>query len=239
MKTKLTNKKILEILGTDSRYVSCDQIGALSRDQIGWLSRDQIGWLSRDQIGGLSCDQIGWLSRDQIGWLSRDQIGWLSRDQIGWLSEECQQAIGLKDVPTLEQPYTKILKAINGGKNLEMSAWHSCNTMHCIGGWTVVLTKGGKELERKLNSTATAARMILRASRPDAPLPNFNASNEAAMALHQGSRRRRTSPTQRTLSMNEPQNQIAKKAPAALKKASALEVMARVCQLMPTNSMPH
>lgn len=133
MKQKLTDEQVLEILGTDSRYVS------------------------------------------------RSQIGGLSPNQIGGLSPKCQKIIGLKDIPILENPYTKILEAVTSNK-LEMVTWHTCNTTHCVGGWTVVLTPGGKELENKFE-TATAARMILRASRPDAPLPNFTASNEAAMAF--------------------------------------------------------
>ena len=65
-----------------------------------------------------------------------------------------------------------------------MKTWHTCETTHCVGGWTVKLTPGGKELERKYH-TRLAAELILSASRPDAPLPNFTASNEAAMAFIQ------------------------------------------------------
>ena len=226
---KLTKQQILEIQGTDARYItkdqiswfSPDQIGALSPDQIGWLSPAQIGWLSPDQIGALSPDQIGcltpaqisWfspdqigaLSPDQIGWLSPDQIGGLSPDQIGWLSAaqigalspdqigalspdqigalspECRDVLNLKDIPKLEKPYTKILAAVNGG-GLEMQRWHTCETTHCIGGWTTTLTPKGKEFEAKFG-LPLAAELILKASRPDAPLPNFTASNEAAMAF--------------------------------------------------------
>ena len=102
-----------------------------------------------------------------------DQLSWLTRDQL--------EIIGLKNVPSLEMPYTKILAAVKSG-NLEMKTWHTCETTHCVGGWTVVLTKGGRELEQKYD-TRLAAELILRKSRPDAPLPNFTASNEAAMAF--------------------------------------------------------
>ena len=186
---KLTKQQILEIQGTDARYITKDQIswlspaqiGALSPDQIGWLSRSQIGALSPDQIGGFSPDEIGWLSRSQIGWLSAAQIGVLSPDQIGWLSPECRDVLNLKDIPKLEKPYTKILAAVNGG-GLEMQRWHTCETTHCIGGWTTTLTPKGKEFEAKFG-LPLAAELILKASRPDAPLPNFTASNEAAMAF--------------------------------------------------------
>jgi hypothetical protein len=130
---KLTQKQILELQGTDPRYVT------------------------------------------------KDQIGGLSRSQIGWLSPDCQAILNLKDIPKLEQPYTKILDAVKSG-GLEMEAWHTCETTHCVGGWTTTLTPKGKELESKFGRPL-AAELILRASRPEAPLPNFTASNEAAMAF--------------------------------------------------------
>ncbi len=162
----MTKKEALVIEGTDPRYVT----------------KDQIGGLSQDQISGLSRHQISGLSQDQIGWLSQDQISWLSRAQIGWLSQACQEIIGLKNVPTLEKPYTKILAAVKGGQQLNMRSWHTCETTHCIGGWTTTLTPKGKELEMKFG-LPLAAELILRASRPGAPLPNFTASDEAAMAF--------------------------------------------------------
>ena len=183
-------------------WLSQDQIGWLSQDQIGWLSQDQIGGLSRYQIGGLSQDQIGWLSQDQIGWLSQDQIGWLSQDQIGWLSQDqigglSQDQIGwlpektikkilaLKKECIWEKPYTKLLKAITAsGNRLIQSSWHTCETAHCVAGWTVTLAPHGKELEQKIG-TGPAARLILRSSRPDAPLPRFdgNADEDAILAF--------------------------------------------------------
>jgi hypothetical protein len=181
----MTEKEKLVIQGTDVRWLSRDQIGWLSPTQIGGLSTTQIGGLSRDQIGGLSRDQIGGLSPTQIGWLSPTQIGGLSPTQIGWLSRD-QKAIFeeiQKGVPILEKPYTKILEAIQGQGKLEMSTWHTCDTTHCIGGWTCVLTPGGRKFEALFSSPGDAAAQILRVSRPDAPLPNFMASNEAAMAF--------------------------------------------------------
>ena len=109
-----------------------------------------------------------------VGGLSSYQIGGMSRDQMAAIDSA-------KNVPILEKPYTKILEAINVG-GLEMETWHTCKTTHCVGGWTVTLAPGGKEFEAKWQ-TANAARMILSASRPGAPLPNFTASNEAAMAF--------------------------------------------------------
>ena len=117
-----------------------------------------------------------WLSGEQLSWLSRAQLSWLSRAQLETIE-------AMKAVPKLDKPYTQIMAAINGQGKLEMATWHTCETTHCLGGWTVVLTPKGREFETKCNDTGTAAALILRASRPDAPLPNFTASNEAAMAF--------------------------------------------------------
>src|SRR2546429_369256 len=103
MKNKPTPKQILEILGTDPRYVT--------RDQLSWLTRGQWSWLTRGQLSGLTRDQL--------------------------------EIVGLKNVPILENPYTQILAAVKTGA-LEMSTWHKCETTHCVGGWTVTLTPGGK-----------------------------------------------------------------------------------------------
>ena len=165
---KPTDEEVLVIQGTDPRYIT--------KEQIGWLSQEQIGELSRWQIGWLSQEQIGWLSRWQIGGLSRWQIGGLSQSGLAVLDEA-------KNAPILEKPYTKLLAVISNGEGkLEMANWHSCKTTHCVGGWLCELTPGGKELEKKWD-TQLAATFILRNSRPDAPLPNFTASNEAAMAF--------------------------------------------------------
>ena len=87
-------------------------------------------------------------------------------------------------IPTIDRPYKTILEAINAeGCSLEMGSWHQCKTTHCLGGWTVTLAgQAGSELEERFD-TEVAARAILRKSRPDAPLPNFYASNAAAMAF--------------------------------------------------------
>ena len=93
----------------------------------------------------------------------------------------------IRNAPKIQSPYTKILDAITkGGGTLNMSDWHSrtCKTTHCIGGWTVHLAgKDGYDLEKRLCSTPAAAAIILRASRPKSPLPNFYARNEAALAF--------------------------------------------------------
>ena len=94
------------------------------------------------------------------------------------------------EVPRLEKPYTAILKAIGtDGCSLEMNQWHTCQTTHCLAGWTVHLAgQKGYDLEKRFktvfqNGTPEAATFILLKSRPKAPLPNFYASNDEAMAF--------------------------------------------------------
>ena len=78
------------------------------------------------------------------------------------------------------------------GKNgLRMNDWHGqdcdetnwCETTHCRAGYAICLAgKAGFELEKKFGSEI-AGKMIYAVSRPDdRPLPDFHASDEAAMA---------------------------------------------------------
>ncbi len=169
--SNLSEARILEILGTHPAYVK--------KEEIGGLSARQIGWLSADQIGGLSADQIGWLSARQIGWLSARQIGWLSAD--GAIKVKAIRS----EVPLLKNPYTTILAAINSaGCKLDMGDWHSCKTTHCLAGWTIdKCGVAGYEAEKRFGGTPEAAALILLKSRPEAPLPNFYATNDQAMAF--------------------------------------------------------
>ena len=91
----------------------------------------------------------------------------------------------IESVPVLLKPYTRILEAIaRKGCKLDMGEWHQCETVHCAAGWIVHLAgKEGYDLERRLVSTLSAAKCILRKSRPEAPLPNFYATNEQALAF--------------------------------------------------------
>ena len=107
---------------------------------------------------------------------------YVTGEQLSCLSCLTRAQLNFQKAPVLRNPYTAILEKITGDGKLEMERWHTCETTHCLGGWTVCLTPGGRELEQRFD-TATAARIILIASRPDAPLPNFRASNQAAMAF--------------------------------------------------------
>src|SRR5205807_347706 len=114
---ELTRDEILEILGTDPREVS----------------EESFAWLSPAQIARLSPDQIARLSPAQIAWLSPDQIA-----KIKSVTDEFEK------IAPMEKPYSKILAAINSeGCKLNMSTWHSCDTVHCEAGWTVHLHPDG------------------------------------------------------------------------------------------------
>lgn len=54
-------------------------------------------------------------------------------------------------------------------------------TTHCRAGWAVTLCPKGKEMESRMG-TETAATLIYLASYPEMRIPDFYASNEAALA---------------------------------------------------------
>lgn len=86
------------------------------------------------------------------------------------------------DVPIIPDIDKAILAAIEAGGTLEMGDWHKCDTTHCRAGWAVHLAGNpGYGLERQFGTSAAGA-LIYAASRPDMPVPDFYASNEAAMA---------------------------------------------------------
>ena len=86
------------------------------------------------------------------------------------------------DIPVIPHIDAAIVAAIDGGGHLEMKDWHTCNTTHCRAGWAITLAgEAGAALEKKIGSSAAGA-LIYAASRPGARVPNFYASNDAAMA---------------------------------------------------------
>lgn len=86
----------------------------------------------------------------------------------------------------------KILAAIEAGLGrLDMGSWHGgddcdetnwCGTSHCRAGYAICLAgEAGFALERKYGPEV-AGRMIYAVSRPDAPVPDFFADTETALA---------------------------------------------------------
>ena len=88
----------------------------------------------------------------------------------------------LSGVPKIDKIDAKIVAAIQGGGHLDMSAWHRCGTTHCRAGWAITLAgEAGAALELAVGS-AVAGALIYAASRPDKPVPDFYAGDDAAMA---------------------------------------------------------
>jgi hypothetical protein len=67
-------------------------------------------------------------------------------------------------IPVIESIHRKVYAAVSAPARLEMSAWHSCETTHCRGGWVVTLAgEAGKALE-SFHGTLLAAQLIYRES---------------------------------------------------------------------------
>jgi hypothetical protein len=175
------DKKLMEILATQSP----------TKEQISWLSSEQISGLSRAQISGLSRAQISGLSRAQISWLSSEQISWLSSEQISWLSSEQMEFI--ESIPKVENLYTNILRVIKeemGGKPDQSTFGERnegkshCGSPMCIGGTTVWLAGNkGYKLAKEIGF-GSAAALIHKMSRPDAPVPRYDSyPNDWALAF--------------------------------------------------------
>lgn len=94
------------------------------------------------------------------------------------------KTVGLPEVPVVEDIDKKIWNRIKDFENgLYMSAWHTCRTTHCRGGWAIHLAgKEGYALEKRLGGidSELAARLIYEKSRPGKACPDFYCSDEEA-----------------------------------------------------------
>ena len=83
-------------------------------------------------------------------------------------------------VPVVPDIDAAILAAIEKGGQLEMSAWHTCETTHCRAGWAVVLAgDAGRALEDEFGADAAGA--LIYAASGSHPTPDWFAKNDAAM----------------------------------------------------------
>ena len=81
------------------------------------------------------------------------------------------------------QLHTKMLAALDTGGSLEMDAWHTCETTHCRAGWAVTLAgNAGKLLEAQVGPAAAGAFITMASCPWLERVPNFYATNEAALA---------------------------------------------------------
>ena len=158
----MIDNELLVLLGTDPREWSA------SGDALGRLFANASGAALGRLCANASGDDLGRLCANASG----DALGRLHEIHAG--------------VPKIDKPYSALKAEFDSGRlKLNMGQWHTCKTTHCIGGSVVHYAgKAGYDLEKKVGGdTAAAAALILRKSRPDAPLPNFYASNEAALAF--------------------------------------------------------
>jgi hypothetical protein len=90
-------------------------------------------------------------------------------------------ALGLPAAPVVPDIDARILSAIEAGGELNMGAWHTCETTHCRAGWAVHLAgEAGYALERA-TTPYLAGRLIYEASRPGVPAPFFFTDNVTAL----------------------------------------------------------
>jgi uncharacterized protein YjbI with pentapeptide repeats len=88
----------------------------------------------------------------------------------------------LPEAPLVSNLDGQILAAIAAGGALDMASWHACGTTHCRAGWAITLAgEAGRELEHRLGPNVAGALIYARAY-PDLPVPDFFATNEAALA---------------------------------------------------------
>ena len=130
---------------------------------------------SNEQLNRLSASTWDSLSESTLNSLSASTLNRLSASTI--FSK-------IKSIDPIEKIYTKLLAKITSqGCYLDMSTWHTCETVHCEAGWIVTMHPMGIELENFFGSTPFAAKLILQKSAPNMPLPNFYCDNESAMAF--------------------------------------------------------
>jgi hypothetical protein len=98
------------------------------------------------------------------------------------LSDANLSDANLRGVPKIEKIHQAVYAAASQPGALDMQSWHTCDTTHCRAGWVVHLAgDAGRAMEWCLGTSAAAA-MIYLASDPNiGNIPDFHATNEAAM----------------------------------------------------------
>ncbi len=89
----------------------------------------------------------------------------------------------LSDCPAkIPDIHKAVFEAASAPGALGMGQWH-CGTTHCRAGWVVTLAgDGGKVLEWAMGTPAAAAMIYLASDPKLEKMPDFYASNEAALA---------------------------------------------------------
>ena len=90
----------------------------------------------------------------------------------------------LEGIPLIPNIHQAVYEASIQPNALNMGSWHTCNTTHCRGGWVVTLAgPAGKALEWALGTPAAAAIIYLRSDPKLEKIPDFYASNDAALEV--------------------------------------------------------
>lgn len=87
-----------------------------------------------------------------------------------------------ENVPAVPNVAAAILQLIDSGQgSLEMQAWHTCGTTHCVAGWAVTLAgEAGAKMEADLGPAAAGALIFAASGEP--VIPNFYGTNADALA---------------------------------------------------------
>jgi uncharacterized protein YjbI with pentapeptide repeats len=89
---------------------------------------------------------------------------------------------GFDGVPKIANIHQAVYDAASKPAALDMGSWHTCDTTHCRAGWVVTLAgAGGKALEWAMGTPAAAAIIYLASDPKIEKIPNFYASNDAAL----------------------------------------------------------
>ncbi len=89
----------------------------------------------------------------------------------------------LSGVPSIQNIHQSVYAASSVSDALEMSTWHTCETTHCRAGWVITLAgDAGKAMEWCLGTPAAAALIYMRSDPKLERVPDFYASNDAALA---------------------------------------------------------
>ena len=89
----------------------------------------------------------------------------------------------LPSIAKIDNLFTQIHDRIKNGGGLEMDSWHTCETVHCIAGWAVVLAGDAGRVAENLFGTNAAGALIINESCPylNGKVPNFTSSNKEGM----------------------------------------------------------
>jgi hypothetical protein len=85
-------------------------------------------------------------------------------------------------VPGLRKRVAEVI--LSDPSKLDMTDWHACDTIHCIGGWAVTLAPNGRELEERYGIDLAARCLLGLTGREEDRV--FYLNNDKALAVLKG-----------------------------------------------------